>query len=165
MLRKESIWLVSNLSFGVNETGVTLPIIRHSRVADMRPRLEEVKYYNVVVQRLKEHSQGGKAETTKCTDIAAGFTSSLDLRSSNSFATKLVWKFDHLLADMRHTAVLVALSFAYLVTADDLGTAECRCVRPLLVLLRDASPLTQATRLLRTHAGLRNKTGICSIRL
>jgi len=43
MLRKESIWLVPNLRFGVNETGVTLPIIRHSRVADMRPRLEEVK--------------------------------------------------------------------------------------------------------------------------
>jgi hypothetical protein len=42
---------------------------------------------------------------------------------------------------MRHSFVIVALSVAYLVTAGDFGTADCRCVRRLWAFVRDASPL------------------------
>jgi len=42
---------------------------------------------------------------------------------------------------MRHSFVLVVLSVVCLVTAGDLGTADCRCVRCLWTFFREASPL------------------------
>ena len=107
----------------------------------------------MVARWLKEHSQGVRPWRLKCTDIAACFTNSLDLRPS-SFGKLIA-----LQPIMRHSFVLVALSVACLVTAGDFGTADCRCVRRLWVFLRDASPLIVVLGSFRRMLALERRLG------